>query len=521
MAAVVIAALVAAAPGGSSSGAGAGLSAPSGSLAKSEDYAGDVAVQADGKIVAVGGRFLDAGGDFALARYTRGGRLDATFGRLGKEVADFGPRGAVASAAVVQSDGKLVVAGGASRKNLNFNCGAMFALARVGPSGQLDRGFGSDGKVTTNLGCRGVETIALQADGSILAAGERYGAVTLVRYRPDGQLDRNFGNGGIVQTRTGGESYVDAIAVQPDGRIAVAGSSVMDLGSGPTYVTLLRYTADGRLDASFGSAGMVLTDLGVGSEGASAIALQRDGKILVAAWGRGDFTLGRFTTEGQLDTTFGDHGKVVTDLGSDDDVASTILLRGDGTIIAAGSRDTRFALACYSSEGRLEPSFGTGGEVVTDFRGQNDARFITALQADGQLVALVTSRRGDFALRRFTAEGRTDVTFGNGGSVSTDFGGPITRMKSFSATRTKHGILVRWRTASEAKTRGFRVYRGTTNGRMTRVNTRLIRAKGSTSHGGSYSFHDRGAPKATRGYSLTEVKRDGKTVGRASVRIQR
>ncbi len=164
--------------------------------------------------------------------------------------------------------------------------------------------------------------VAIQADGKIVAAGySGHGDVMydflLARYTTSGKLDGSFGSGGKVLTDVGVDDYAFSVAVQPDGKIVAAGLSTAK-GSGD--FALVRYTKSGALDASFGSGGKVLTDLGANSyDGASAVAVQADGKIVAAGFSRakgsGDFALVRYTTSGKLDASFGLGGKVLTNLG--------------------------------------------------------------------------------------------------------------------------------------------------------------------------------------------------------------
>ncbi|MCI0529632.1 MAG: hypothetical protein L0Y56_19490, partial [Nitrospira sp.] len=194
--------------------------------------------------------------------------------------------------------------------------------------------------------------------------------------------------------------------------------------------------APGDLDPTFGTGGKAITDFG-GSDQASAIALQANGKIVVAGSseidGFLDFALARYNTDGSLDTSFGTAGKVTTDFGGSNGGAFAVALQQDGRIVAAGRTfiffglTSDFALARYNTDGSLDTSFGTAGKVTTDFGGNNDGVFAVALQADGKIVAVGSSQIGimnsDFALARYNPDGSLDSSFGSGGMVTTDFGG--------------------------------------------------------------------------------------------------
>jgi uncharacterized delta-60 repeat protein len=513
------------------------VSSTPGLVRNDEAYA--LAIQADGKIVAAGSaeQVVRAGiDDFALARYTADGRLDRRFGLGGKVVTDFGLSSEDRAFAVaIQADAKVVAAGSSRTSAGRSN---EFALARYTRNGRLDASFGSGGKVLTDFGSGEVaaNAVAIQADGKIVAAGsgssngDSVTKFALARYTADGILDPSFGLGGKVVTDLfgPGENWAHAVAIQADGKLVVAGTSGDETGGD---FALARYTADGRLDPSFGSGGTVVTEVGAsGEDSASALAIQADGKIVAA--GRSgydvdgeiasDFALARYTADGRLDPSFGSGGKVVDDLGDGtDDSASEVGIQPDGKLLAAGysntgGRHAHFALARYAADGRPDPGFGSGGKVLTDFGSSGDSQaWALAVRADGKPVAAGASdarRSYDFALAGYTADGRLDRSFGANGKVLTDFAPAVTRVVSMSARRTSSGVFVRWRTAAEVGVRGFNVYRAGTGTRV-RANRIRLPSRGSANRGAAYAFLDRQAPRrAALRYWLQEVRRDGKHV---------
>ena len=396
-----------------------------------------VALQPDGKIVLAGGpKPLSPGNDnFALARYNANGSLDLTFRAGGKVTTDMGGDD-FASALALLPDGKIVVAGSTLVFG-NQNVGSSFALARYTPNGHLDLAFGAGGKVTTDFGAdnfASAKALALQSDGKIVAAGERTSAsagtvvFALARYHPGGSLDLTFGGVGTVVTDFGGDQFAGAyaLALQPDGKIVVAGRT---FASGNQNFALARYNADGSLDLTFGTGGKVITEFG-DSDAASALVLQPDGKILVAggttASGNTTFALARYASDGSLDPTFGAGGLVTTDFGNGEE-AFALALQPDGRIVAAGGSAIgrgALALARYTPDGNLDPTFGSGGTVTTDF-GAADAASALALQPDGKIVvtvgALASNQDTGSVLARYTSDGSLDVTFGAGGKVDADF----------------------------------------------------------------------------------------------------
>jgi uncharacterized delta-60 repeat protein len=256
-----------------------------------------VAVQPDGKIL-VGGElfFQESGQDqnaIALARYRSDGTLDASFGSGGKvttPIGSFPARGVKALA--LQQDGKIVVVG--ARKN---GSQTLFALVRYRWDGSLDLSFGSGGLVTTALGSvDGASDVLVQRNGRIVAVGDSgtlgQSAFALARYRPDGSLDPSFGSGGKVRTSFGsGNADPTAAALQADGKIVLVGWRYKY----PNWTfALARYRPDGRLDPGFGVGGKVTTSFRklartpanrLHQDEAWAVAIQRDGKIVVAGEG--------------------------------------------------------------------------------------------------------------------------------------------------------------------------------------------------------------------------------------------
>lgn len=340
------------------------------------------------KLVAAGSGTAVPGGlsAFALVRYNPDGSLDPTFGTSGKVTTDF-PGGGDANALAVQADGKLVAAG---------VTGGDFALVRYNPDGSLDTSFGTGGTVTTDFAGNVdiANALIVQADGKLVAAGStEFFAVdfAVARYNPDGTLDASFGTGGQAVTDLGGNDRAFALAVQ-DGKLVAGGLSFSFTGTNGDF-GLVRYNADGTLDPTFGTGGQVTTDFAGFTDWAFALAVQ-GGKLVAAGRagfeGNDDFALVRYNPDGSLDGSFGSGGKVTTDfrgLGSFEE-ARALVVQGN-RLVAAGNVGpfVDFGLARYRADGALDRSFGSGGKVTTDFVGQTDEAFGLAVQADGRLVA--------------------------------------------------------------------------------------------------------------------------------------
>ena len=227
-----------------------------------------LAIQSDGKIVAVGVELVGADQNFALIRYNSTGTLDAAFDGDGIVTTDFGPSSGAADVAI-QADGKIVGAGFVIDAGVH-----KFAVARYNSNGSLDTTFGTGGLVTTAVGSLAeAAAVAIQADGKIVAAGGTDGEAetfVLIRYNSTGTLDTTFGTGGIV-TIALGSAFAHDVAIQADGKIVAAGGEF----------ALARFNSAGSLDNTFGTGGRVFTAIGSASE-AKALAIQPDGKIVAA-----------------------------------------------------------------------------------------------------------------------------------------------------------------------------------------------------------------------------------------------
>ncbi len=356
------------------------------------------------------------------------GALDATFGDGGKVFAAIGTQNDLAHAAVLQSDGRIIVAGWA-KMGATYD----FALARFTADGAPDFSFGTAGKLTTDIGGDDDQALAmaLQPDGCVVAAGWTFNGAdldfALVRYLPDGRLDSSFGIAGKQTTELGASDYIASVAIQPDGKIVVAGHTNT---RGTLDFVLARYLPDGTPDGNFGTDGIVITDFFQNSDFGASVALQPDGKIVVAGLAVTgadyDFALARFRADGSLDDSFGTDGKVTTAFGPSDDKGIAVLLQPDGKILVGGHLHNGahfdFALARYDTDGSLDEHFGNSGKTVTDFEGDGDLIAALILQPDGKILAAGRSSNGqhyDFALARYQSNGLLDHTFGDAGRVIT------------------------------------------------------------------------------------------------------
>ncbi len=315
-----------------------------------------------------------------------------------------------ATVVALQSDGKIVVGG---------EIGNSGGVIRLNTNGTLDHSFGTGGIV--ELKFRVIDNVvtgmAIQPDGKILVSGTGIpGGGALDRLNSDGSPDTSFGNSGSVFLfpMTPGP-----LVLQPDGKIVVGSATPGNIEGSPVS-QMQRFTSEGQLDTTFGTGGTApLLNSG-------AITLQSDGKFLVAS-------LDRYNSNGSLDNTFGAFGLVAVLAGG------SIAEQSDTRVVTAGSITTKlstagnttgFGLERLNSDGSIDTTFGTHGVVATNFpSAPQTAASALAIQSNGEIVAAGEAgsnagnqQTGSFALARYLSTGKLDTTFGNQGRVTTSFG---------------------------------------------------------------------------------------------------
>jgi len=353
--------------------------------------------------------------------WANAGDLDPTFGNNGIVITPIGNSGDndEIAALVLQPDGKLVAAGYTAHLGVaKYDV----AVVRYGADGSLDPTFGNGGKVTTAIGSAfdRAHALVLQPDGKLVAAGSTYNQATnydfaLVRYNSDGSLDATFGSNGKVTTSiAGGADEAFALVLQPDGKLVAAGYA--NQGATSNDFALARYSASGALDPTFGNGGIVTTPVIRGSDQIYALGLQPDGKLVAAGTGG----VARYLAGGGLDDTFGNGGLVAAPINT---LARALVLQPDGKLVMAGLyydpvAGANFRVVRYAANGALDDTFGSGGIANTAFPNANVACRALALMPDGRLVAAGQSG-GNFALARYSRNGKPDFTFGAGGKLVT------------------------------------------------------------------------------------------------------
>ncbi len=313
---------------------------------------GPVALQTDGKLI-VGGSTSSGS---ALARYTSNGTLDTAFGTNGVasiwENNNSNFRVSFGDLAV-QPDGKIMVVG--SQEAIGGNH-VYCLVARFGENGVLDEDYRNffDESNFPESERNFCKAVALQSDGKIILSGHaepNFQGMAIILGRlmagPSPWLDLTFGTNGHGTVVTPIDSFAHgrgAIAIQPDGKIVIAGTIYDDVNNN---LVLARYTSNGILDTALAGSGIVITDLGQDETG-NDVAIQRDGKILVAGKSSSNFLLVRYNSDGSLDTSFGDAGKVISNFGGSSASGMGIAIQPDGKILAAGAKDGDAILARFS-----------------------------------------------------------------------------------------------------------------------------------------------------------------------------
>lgn len=368
--------------------------------------------------------------------------LDTSFGVNGKVINSFAPQNDGLNSLLIQNDGKIIVSG-----LQDYSLSGNVFISRFNIDGTLDNSFGVNGYVLTQLVSEtgGSCIIKLQNDGKILITGSKSPSVNssffdfaTMRYNSDGTIDTSFGINGLVVTdlfATG--DFSNAIDVQSDGKIIVAGSTYVGTKTVPS---ILRYLNNGTLDTSFGTNGKALLGLfdPNNSESTACIKVLSDNSIILGIFTSAletledylNFGVIKVTNNGLLDSTFGTNGHVLTDFGFKDYIRSVDEF--EGKIIALGYSSntgvgTKMAIAKYLPNGSLDSSFGINGLVNANKNGTSLYDAISGLKvlSDGKMLCAgyTASSTADFLLIKFNVDGSVDTNFNSVGYLSTDFNG--------------------------------------------------------------------------------------------------
>lgn len=355
-----------------------------------------VALQNDGKIVVAGQAINGSTIDFITARYLTGGTLDNSFNGNGYIKTNFStPPNYYANTAysvAIQSDGKIVVAGD-NYNGTNYD----MAVVRYNSDGTIDSSFNNVGfAFADNGGNETARSMLLQSDGKIVLAGSTSSPdirFYVARFNTDGTPDLSFGINGTVATDLGpsSEDQILAMSIQQDGKLVACGTSISPSNS--KQLGIARYNTDGSPDISFSGDGMLVENY-TGKDVFNGIAITAGSQIIVggSVSDFSNFCVAQFNNDGTADTGFGVNGKTITSLTSFDVHAKSVVIQPDGKILLGGYRydnldDNNFAIVRYSSTGSIDSGFDGDGIVETDFSGFTDNVSALIIQPDGKIIA--------------------------------------------------------------------------------------------------------------------------------------
>jgi len=388
------------------------------------DFVRSVVVDSQGDIIVAGYAYSGGNYDFAVAKYNSNGSLDTSFSGDGKVMASFeGYNNDYGRSIIIDNFGHIVIAGYASNGS-DYD----FSLARYNGDGSLDTSLGGTGKVMTNFEGYNDDygrSVVVDSQDHIIVAGYSYNGVnydfSLARYNGDGSLDTSLGGTGKVMINFEGyNDYGQSIIIDNLGHIVIAGYTY----NGSNYdFAIARHNNDGGLDTSFGNNGKVITDFSTGSDSGQSVLIDGNGDIVVAGYAyngvNNDFAIARYNSDGSLDTSFGNNGKVTTDFSAGSDSGQSVLIDGNGDIVVAGyvlnGSYYDFAIARYNSDGSLDTSFGNNGKVTTDFVQNHDYGSSITMDSSGNILVAGYVSNGsdyDFAVAKYNSNGTLNEDFG-------------------------------------------------------------------------------------------------------------
>lgn len=457
-----------------------------------DDNVQAVGTYSDGRVVIAGN--MDDNAHFALVRYTALGQLDATFGTGGVVTLRQATNAeGVPYAITVLADNKLLVAGSSWVSSKDF------AILKLKENGTPDSTFGVNGWASTPALAfeDEVRAMAIQSDGKIVVAGtaevssgSKIYDFGVARFNADGTIDNSFGTNGVVTTNINANDIPEGIAVQSDGKIVVGGTSDED---GDANYTVVRYTAGGAPDNTYGSGGIATYDMATfGTAGSKdhghGMALQTDGKVLVtgfsapAAGGNGNVVTMRLTTTGALDVTFSGDGIANFNYGvsNTDEGSRAIALQNDGKILVGGDTSGEHAwfdllLLRYKTDGTLDSTFNSDGVALSNLSGEDE--FGYALKLFGNRIYLGGSTGAHGGAKNLVL-----AAYQNDGTPL-----PLV-LGQFFAQKQTDKVVLQWSTASEEGVKQFVVERSSDGKTYKAIG--VVAAVGNSTLTQKYSFAD-------------------------------
>ena len=380
----------------------------------------------NGKIVAAGFSYRE----FVIARLLSDGSPDNSFSDDGKQTVTFGNFDQSANAVAIAPNGRIVVAGTAQGN---------MAIAALLDNGSPDNSFSDDGRLMIQVeGSTSCSSVAIQPDGKIILAGDsENGGIrkwAVARLNTDGSMDNNFSGDGKLSIDFGKYTEARAVVLQSNGKIIIAGM----VGDQDGDLTIASINADGTTDYGFSGDGIVIISLDAKQDAANAVAIQPDGRILVAGYaGNWSFTRAyylmlRYTADGMLDNSFSDDGIVIGYKPVSPTAYVSGVIQPDGKLLVlagvmAVEHYNRIGLVRYNTDGSLDNSFSGDGKLDLDlgaFGGQNPEAIV--LQPDGKIVVganQVDASGFYFMIVRFNPDGTLDNSFSGDGRAIIDFEG--------------------------------------------------------------------------------------------------
>lgn len=365
-------------------------------LSSNNEEGRGVAIQADGKIVVAGYASVTNGYDFAVLRYNTDGTIDTTFGNSGVVTLNVSNYD-LAYAVKISADNKIYVAGvvGAT----SYYGGGNLGVVRLNTDGTIDTTFGTNGAASVGFpGTDYFTSMTLQNDGKILLCGYtvldvtgNYSDYSIARFNTDGTLDFDFSNDGKTTVDFNSDDRPRAINVDNDGNIYLG-------GSGSSSICIAKFFSDGTLNSSYGTSGKVNMKYNNLTSNLNDMALLSDGSIIFTGYlydSEYQMFLGKIDPNGAFDTTFGTNGGTVTDVDNNsEDTAYSMNIQSDGKILISGrcytSGNYYFAVLRYTSNGVLDNSFSNDGKVLTAFGTSWSMGYASALQSDQKLIVVGT-----------------------------------------------------------------------------------------------------------------------------------
>ncbi|MEO6218975.1 MAG: T9SS type A sorting domain-containing protein [Ginsengibacter sp.] len=449
-------------------------------------------LQKDGKLISVGYAWNGNDYDFLVARFNTNGSVDSSFNGIGQQVNDFGSNEHILSV-IAEDDGKISLLG---------NSNSLFAMCRYNPDGTPDQTFHGNGKFTLDVGLP-FTSIAVQNDGKILLAGITYdginnGKVALCRLNPDGTFDNSFGNAGKVLDDLGIDILTGIFPVfKNDGKIVL----VTRTYNNQNYIVLVRYNQNGTIDATFSNDGLQTSVFGPGDYFAKAASIQSDGKIVVAGYipdpqgVTASYLVARYKTNGDPDSTFGINGFQSTNVGPGFNIGESVAISKKGKIAVGGSNDN-FAIVMYNSDGSLDQSF-SGDGIKIDQLGIDKSTIYHLMFSDDKLYAT------GVGMYPGTSGVVARYVFAEGGAL------PVSLI-DFTGSLLNKSVILNWKIVSDKKLNRFIIERS--GDARSFVSLQSIQAIGPVSILRNYSTTDASPLQGINYYRLKMVDDDGQFI---------